>query len=364
MKNISLLIKPVSARCQYRCRYCFYDKLASTRSEKDLGIMQNETVFSLISSVFAHKPRYVSFVFQGGEPLLAGIGFYETFIDTVDQFNTCNAHVQYSLQTNGALIDEKFCHFFKKHRFLIGLSLDGTKEMNDFNRIDAFGKSTFSATMAAARMLKKEGVMVNVLNVLTDQNARYGEKIYRFYRANGLDYMQFIPCIDEVGSKRNSLSPGRLATFLKTVFDLWYIDLINGRPSYIRQFENYVNLLCGLPAEDCSMNGYCGLYYVVEADGSLYPCDFYCVDEYRVGDLKTDDPFAITEKHRSFIDQSLVLPDKCKSCKYFILCRGGCRRDRQSPEQINKYCDGYYDFFDYTYNRLLYIAEQIKHKHS
>ncbi len=363
MKNISLLIKPVSAQCQYRCRYCFYDKLAATRSEKGFGVMNDETVLSLISSVFAQSPRNVSFVFQGGEPLLAGISFYETFVNTVDRYNTCHARVQYSLQTNGALIDRDYCRFFKKHCFLIGLSLDGTKKMNDFNRVDAFGKSTFSATMAAARMLKKEGVMLNVLNVLTDQNARYGEKIYRFYRANGLDYMQFIPCIDDFGAEHSSLSPQRLATFLKTVFDLWYLDLINGHPSYIRQFENYVNLLCGLPAEDCSMNGCCGLYFVVESDGSIYPCDFYCLDEYRIGSLETGYRFEITEKHRAFIDRSHILPDKCKSCRYFMLCRGGCKRDRQDTDQINKYCEGYYAFFDYAYERLWRIAEQIGRSH-
>ncbi len=363
MKNISLLLKPVSGKCQYRCRYCFYDRLAENRFDKHLGLMQDETVISMISSVFDQHPYSVSFVFQGGEPLLAGLRFYENFVWTVDKYNTRHARIQYSLQTNGALIDRDYCRFFKDHDFLIGLSLDGTEEINDLNRVDALGNSTYLPTVAAAHMLKNNGVMFNVLSVLTDQNAEYGEKIYKFFRENRFDYMQFIPCIDDFDCESSSLSPQGLSTFLKTVFDLWYSDFINGNPSYIRQFENYVGILCGLPAEDCSMNGCCGLYFVVESDGSIYPCDFYCTDEYRINSLKNKDPFEITNKHLAFINQSRTLPNKCKSCRYFTLCRGGCRRDRQNPEQINKYCEGYYDFFDHTYERLCRVANQIRHMH-
>ncbi len=169
MRNITLLIKPASARCQYRCRYCFYEEVSAQRSLKNCGMMVPETVSELLSKVFAPEPRNISFVFQGGEPLLAGREFYEEFVRLVQEKNACRAKVQYSLQTNGALLDEAYCRFFRQNGFLIGLSLDGPKELNDRNRVDCVGKSTFSATMDAARLLMRERVERNVLTVLTDK---------------------------------------------------------------------------------------------------------------------------------------------------------------------------------------------------
>lgn len=320
--------------------------------------MEQKTAEALISALFATSPDAVSFVFQGGEPLLAGLEFYRQFVNAVGKHNRTGARVSYSLQTNGALIDENFCRFFRKHNVLIGLSLDGPKELNDKNRLDQNGKSTFSAVMKGASLLREAGVEFNILTVLTDHNARYPEKLYRFFRANGFDYLQFIPCIGEGEAQR--LSPERLGSFLKRTFDLWYEDAAAGNPVYIRQFENYVTMLCGLPAEDCSMNGRCGVYYVAEADGSLYPCDFYCTDPHRLGSVFDPDPFSISQKHKEFLCRSHVIPENCQTCRWYALCRGGCYRDRSEDDRLNRYCKGYQAFFEYAEERLRRMASAIQ----
>ena len=360
MKHISLLIKPASSLCGYRCHYCFYEDVAANRAVKSCGIMQMDTVHAMLAALFAKKPRAVSFVFQGGEPLLAGRPVFEGFTAAVAVYNTDRAAVQYSIQTNGALVDPAFCDFFARHRFLVGLSLDGTKELHDLHRVDAQGEGTFSATMQAARLLKKSGVDFNILTVVTNENARYADKIYRFYRAQGFDHMQFIPCMDAFDGGREWLSPERMGAFLKKLYDCWMADIAKGHPAYIRQFENYLQRLCGHPAEDCSMNGRCGLYYVVEADGSLYPCDFYCLDAYRLGSVFDEDPFALSERHRQFLEESYQQAERCKTCRYLALCNGGCRRDRETADHLNRYCGAYYTFFEHAYDGLCRLAAALR----
>ena len=153
------------------------------------------------------------------------------------------------------------------------------------------------------------------------------------------------------------LSAECYADFLKNIFDLWYDDLIQGNYVSIRQFDNYLSLLMGRYPENCAMGGICGEYYVIESNGDTYPCDFYCTDKHKLCNIKDEQALLMTNRHQDFIKQSYLIHNKCKSCNYYFLCRGGCKRDRGANYINNKYCKSYKSFFTYTLERLKKAAQ-------
>jgi uncharacterized protein len=155
------------------------------------------------------------------------------------------------------------------------------------------------------------------------------------------------------------LSAENYSYFLKELFDLWYDDYIKGEYISIRHIDNYIGILLGNPPENCAMCGVCGKYFVVEANGDIFPCDFYCKDELRLGSVFDDKPFDENEKQKQFIEQSFIIHRECEKCKYYPLCRGGCRRDRVNNLTENKYCSAYKEFFDYALERMLGIAKAL-----
>ena len=345
MKPLTLLIKPAAGLCNMDCAYCFYK---TARAGKENARMTHETADALIQKIRAYRPSALSVAFQGGEPLLAGLPFFRRFILRLKAAVSCP--VGFSLQTNGLLIDDAFASFFKEHGFLIGVSLDGDAKTNGRYRKDREGNGVFPRVMNAIGVLQKHGVEFNILSVVDDENAKDIARTYAFFKEQGLSYLQFIPCVDEGNGV--SLFPERYEAFLKTLFDLWYDDFVNGRYVSVRSIDNYIRILLGEAPESCANRGVCGGYFVVEADGNVYPCDFYCKDEYLLGTVFDPEPFAFNETYRAFAAPSAAIHAHCRDCAYRVLCRGGCRRDRTEDGTRNVYCNAYQRFFAYAADRL------------
>lgn len=250
--------------------------------------------------------------------------------------------------------------FFKEHNFLIGISLDGNATTNNRYRCDKNGNSVLPQILTAVSLLKKHGVDFNILSVIDDENAKDISMTLKYFMKHGFKNLQFIPYVDEGNSI--SLSENNYEYFLKTSFDFWYEEFINGNFVSVRHIDNYIGILTGNPPENCAMCGTCGHYYVIEANGDIYPCDFYCKEEFRLGSIFDENPFISNEKHKDYIEKSYLIHEKCKDCKYYILCRGGCRRDRTDDYMQNKYCKSYYNFFDYAADRMAFIARSIKNE--
>ena len=366
--SLSLLIKPAAGLCNIRCTYCFYRDLSESRANK---IMARETADKLIERALGSGADNIIFAFQGGEPSLAGLDFFEHFVSGVNAQNTGKINISYAVQTNGIAIDRKFADFFKANNFLVGLSLDGTKETHDFFRTDVNGGATFSKILKCAELLSKTGVEYNILTVVTAQAAKHIEKIYNFYKKRGFFYLQFIVCLDPLERREPdfySLTPELYERFLIKLFDLWYADLTAGNYVSVRFFDNLVRAAAGEPCEQCGMSadGSCPGQFVVEADGSVYPCDFYCLGEWRMGDI-----FAMSfeELNNSanmlkFRETSELNSSKCAECELFKLCRGGCRRDREesiyNQAGENKFCGALYNFFSYAEPMLLKISKMLR----
>ncbi|QNK40317.1 anaerobic sulfatase maturase [Caproicibacter fermentans] len=369
MKNISFLIKPASSLCNLCCRYCFYDDVSGKRSVKILGCMSEETAELLIRSAFetVDPGGEISFAFQGGEPTLAGLDFFQKFVALEDRHKRPGVRVSHTIQTNGMALDDDWVDFLRKHGFLVGLSVDGTKDLNDLYRMDHNGKGTWNRVIGAWKLLKKNKVEVNLLCVVTGQCARSPQKVYNTLKRLGVRYLQFIPCLDplekERGNEPYSLLPEAYGKFLCGLFDAWYLDWQKGEYVSVRLFDDYVHLLMGMPSGSCATSGSCGSYIVVEADGSLYPCDFYVLDEWRLGTLQNTSLADAADGALwcKFQSDGQKKPDACDGCKWYFICQGGCKRDWQSMNGRveNYYCPAFRRFFEYAAPRLAEIAQTV-----
>lgn len=361
MPNLSLMIKPASSLCNLSCEYCFYRDVSEHREHLGFGKMSQETAELLIEKALAFADGHpVAFAFQGGEPTLCGLPFFEHFTETVKRKNSKNSPVFYSIQTNGTQIDDEWAQFFHDRQFLVGLSLDGDLAGNKFRKKPS-GQNSFYQILTAAEILKKHQAEFNILTVLTGYCAENGERIYRYFRQKGFRYLQFIPCLRPFGSKEESelyMTPDQYADFLIRVFNLYVKDYVRGQYVSVRQFDNWVRLFLGQQTEQCGILGHCSHQFVAESNGNIYPCDFYCTDEYLLGNIHETDfrTMANSKTAVEFIKESLSVPERCQKCPVYPLCRaGGCKRTQQSTD----YCAAYKKFFSACLPLFrVFIAEQ------
>jgi len=337
------------------------------RGQAHFGVMSRETLEILTRKVLAFSEGHCVLGFQGGEPTLAGLEFFETAIQLQKQYNVTNARILNTIQTNGYAVTEQWARFFADHKFLVGLSLDGLEDIHNINRVDAAGAGTFARVMETAGLFDRFKVDYNILTVANGQTAQHVNRIYKFYQERRFRYLQFIACLDplgeEPGNHEFSLTAQQYGRFLCSLFDLWYNDVRKGRQPYIRMFENHLAVLVGQEPESCDMRGICQNQYVVEADGSVYPCDFYVLDEYRLGSIVTDGILDLYIKSAGFTEASRRRPDGCGECKFHALCRGGCRRHRTIDDAghvKNYFCSAYKQFFAHSVKRLSEIAAMIR----
>lgn len=369
MPPIQLLIKPASGNCNLRCKYCFYSDEMQNRETDNYGMMSLQTLETLVKKTLEFADESCGFAFQGGEPTLSGLGFFQALITFQEQYNTKHVKISNSIQTNGYGLDVSFAEFFARHKFLVGISLDGTKYTHDTYRLSAKGEGSFGDVMNTIELFDRHSVDYNILTVVNRRTAEKISKIYSFYGKNGFRYQQYIACLDplgeEPGSREYSLTPDIYGDFLTELFDLWYLDWQKGRQPYIRMFENYIGILMGYVPEACDQRGMCSIQYVVEADGSVYPCDFYVMDPYRIGNFNEDSIEEMTDRGRKsgFIETSLENKQECERCQYGFLCRGGCRRNRLVGEDgtlgVNYFCKSYQRFFAATLPRMREIGARM-----
>ena len=364
MQPLNVLIKPVSSACNLNCSYCFYADLSRKRETASYGVMSLETLEQTVKRIFEYAESECTIAWQGGEPTLAGLSFFRAYLALEKKYNTRNVRVTRCLQTNGYHLDEEWASFLAENEFLTGLSLDGTRALHDTFRRTPEGGETFSSILETARLFDRFGVAYNLLTVVNRQTAASAEEIYRFYQETGFHYQQYIVCLDPVGEEPGqrpwSLTPSDYGSFLIKLFDLWYQDCLLGRAPYIRQFENYLDLLLGIPPESCEQRGSCGLQTVIEADGSVYPCDFYASDAYCLGNLTQSSLEALrqTRRQKDFLERSLPIPDVCKNCPFYALCRNGCFRHRLPSSGVNYFCEGYQSFFSHALPFLQELARK------
>lgn len=368
---LNFLIKPASSSCNMRCKYCFYRDVADNRSTHSFGVMSEETLSAFLKNVFLYAKVPISFTFQGGEPTLAGADYFKKFHALVEKYNDRRLPLSFSLQTNGYAISPELCEIFSKYKYLLGVSLDGDRELHNSLRPDAKGAPSYDKVNAAIKLFDSYKIDYNILTVITEEVAARGAEVYRHLRDRGFRFLQFIPFVpDFLGQGCDcdfTLTNTSYAHFLTATFAEYYRDFISGRYVSVRQFDNFVRIAAGLSAECCGMGGSCNASLVVEADGGVYPCDFYVLDKWKMGNITTDTPDVLLSSPAAaeFVASSRVIYEECRKCPYFSICRGGCRRHRESTEGLvdkNRYCDAYRSFFEESLPLIMDMARRIKVK--
>jgi len=366
MPPLSLLIKPVSGACNLSCRYCFYADEMRLREKANYGRMTPETLEILVRRAFAYAEGSVSFAFQGGEPTLAGVGFYRNLLELEEKYNTRGLTVSNSIQTNGVDLSDELLRLFAEHSFLVGVSLDGPQEVHDRYRLDPAGRPTWDRVRATLSRMEELGVEHNLLCVVHEEVAQRPRETLSAMAPER--YLQFIPCLDSWGEEPSSwsLGPETYLHFLRETFAVYAERFFRGDFLSIRNFDNYLGILLGQPPENCAMQGRCGVYFLIESDGSAYPCDFYVLDEYRLGNVR-EDSFRKLERSpvgEAFRQASVPVRDECRACRWYALCRGGCRRERETvlgqPLSLNRFCGVYRTFFAEAYPTLLKMAKEVQ----
>ncbi|MCP1222780.1 anaerobic sulfatase maturase [Sebaldella sp. S0638] len=363
IRNLQLMIKPASSRCNINCGYCFYNETARNREISDYGGMKEETIKEIIrkASEFCGSGT-CGIGFQGGEPMLRGIEFYKKIMDYIKE-EKMETNFVFTIQTNGILINEEWAEFLRENNFLTGISLDGTETIHNSNRKNHSGQGTFNEVMNSVELLKQYEADFNILTVVTKELAENIEEVYRFYKKNDFHYLQFIPYIEteeNMKSEKYMLSAEVYGDFLNRLFDLWYDDLINDRGVSIRYFDNIVGLFLGYPYEACDMRGVCSCQNIIESDGSIYPCDFYVYDDYKLGNINenTFEEIIQSKKTEKFIMESLVHNKECMQCEYRNLCCNGCKKHRDNNNK-NRFCETYKEFFGKHTDKFYKIREML-----
>ena len=332
MKYFSMLIKPASSLCNLRCRYCFYCDVAENRKIPSYGVMSEETMNILIDKTlgFFREEVTITFAFQGGEPTVAGLDYFRRFIRRVNLKKKSYHQIQYALQTNATLLNDEWIRFLKQNRFLVGVSLDGYALQHDAMRPDAKGQGTFARILENIEKLRQAKINFNILTVLTRQLAEHQKELFDFYLRQHLDYIQLIPCLPPLEDQNDpySLTPQTFFRFYDEFFQLWLEELKQDHYISVTLFDNLIPLFDGVPPQQCGFLGFCSMQFVVESDGSVYPCDFYVLDEYKLGNLR-DCSLADLSKSKilsGFLQGPRRSTKLCETCRYAQICHGQCKR--------------------------------------
>ncbi|MDO5732402.1 MAG: SPASM domain-containing protein [Eubacteriales bacterium] len=362
---MNVLIKPAGAACNLACAYCFYCQLAKQRQVKSCQFLAWSDMAAFLDAAFKRAIPQLNLTFQGGEPTLRGLDFYRQVVSYVKEKSPASMRVNYAIQSNASLIDRAWARFLRDEEFLVGISLDGPPAIHDRYRRSHTGQASFEAVWSGIEALRAEQVSFNILTVVHRDLAVAIDEVYAFYREAGFEYQQYIACLDPIGDRGAaawSLSPEVYGDFLIRLFDLWFDELCAGHYRSIGFFDQLILLLRGQLPTVCGMLGVCTAQYVIEADASVYPCDFYCSDAYLLGSIH-DGLERLDERRRAlqFLESSYALPPKCQRCRYLQVCRGQCRRQRDDGAELglNYFCRAYQRFFDACFERLLLCAKRL-----
>ncbi len=368
MPPLTMMIKPVSGLCNMRCPYCFYADEMENRSTKLFEPMNDILLEKLVKRAMTYTDGQVTFAFQGGEPTLAGAEFYQKLLFFEDKYKRNNIRIHHALQTNGLNLQDDLLDVLKKGNFLLGVSLDGTKILHDEKRVDAKKEGTYDRIEKNIERIKQKGIDYNILCVVDKRIASHPVEVFENLKSH--QFMQFIARLEPFSLEQdeNTLTGEMYGRFLVEMFKQYKDAFYSGHPVSIRIFDNYIGMLMGMPPESCAQTGKCSVGFLVESNGDTFPCDFYALDEWKLGNIKEDSLFKMikSKNAESFVLSSLDKNEKCVSCPYLSMCRSGCRREREGENglTLNRLCEGYKMFFEHCLNDLKQLAIDVDKKGS
>ena len=372
-----IMAKPRGAICNLDCDYCFY--LRKEALYPDGSFRMSDRTLEIYTRQYIHSQRTpeVNFAWQGGEPTLMGLDFYRKALAYQKKYARPGMQIENALQTNGTLLDDEWCQFLFENHFLVGISLDGPREMHDLYRRDKGRSPTFNRVLHAIELLKKHRVDFNILTCVSAANVAWPLEVYHFLRDEvGAEFIQFIPIVEreaEGGTQAENLLTPRSVTgeqygdFLIAIFDEWVRRDV-GRV-FVQLFDTALGRWLGAPGGLCVFQESCGLALALEHNGDLYACDHFVDAGHRLGNL-LQSPLAELvggeQQHQFGLEKQTTLPRYCRECPVLFACNGGCPKDRTdlTPDGeagLNHLCAGFKNFFthiDPSMRRMVNLLQQ------
>lgn len=360
----TIIVKTTGSRCNLRCSYCFY--LNKELQYPTEGVMDDNTLEVLIRQVMEQSGNSIGLVWQGGEPTLAGPGFFKNAVDLMIRYGGSSAkEVSNLLQTNGYSLHPELYPVMSQYNFLVGLSIDGPEDIHDFHRKTPNGKGSFRQVMQTWNRLQQSGIATNILACVTSRSAREPDRMYRFFREHSMDWLQFIPVAEHAPDGKlsgYSVTPSLWGAFMCKIFDLWHHDhSVNGNAPSIRFIENALHAHLGMAIPECTYSTGCGSYLVVEHNGDVFSCDYLVGDSTHLGNIHCHRLFDLLngEQHNAFATEKVNLPEVCGHCQWKTFCYGGCLKYRD-PEGKYLFCESWKQFLQHSEFRIKELVLKLK----
>ncbi len=362
-----VMAKPVGSSCNLSCSYCYY-------LSKEKGRMSDALLEEFIrQNTEAQTQPEILFTWHGGEPLLLPIIYYARALELQQKY-AHGRHIDNCLQTNGTLLNDEWCQFFREHNFLIGISIDGPEPMHNTFRQD------FEHTLRGIRLLQKHGVEWNAMATVNSRNADNPIEFYHFFKDLGCKYLQFTPVVERTNPQQalesvaqdskewtknasittESVEPLQWGRFLTGLYDEWIKEDVGS--IFVQLFDATLANWVGQPPGLCSMSALCGLSPALQPDGSLYSCDHFVFPSYKLGNIhhQTIAEMMYGQQQQRFMRTKVdSLSQRCRECAYLFACHGECPRNRFLSGNENYLCEGYRMFFRHVSPTMNFMAQEL-----
>lgn len=389
-KPFYTMAKPVGSTCNLDCTYCYYLEKSKLYPEKSSTLMSDEILHAYIKSyIEAQMSTEVMFTWHGGEALLRGLDFYKQAIKYQKFYaHKHNIRIANSLQTNGILLNDKWCEFFRENNFLIGISIDGPLELHDFYRKSRSGKPSMALVYKGLKLLQKHGVEYNILAVVNNLNSQYPLEVYEFFKQSGARYIQFTPIVERAIKKaapdqlkltppetqenvevtKWSVDPIAYGKFLCAIFDEWVKKDVG--TYYVINFDAMLANWMRVPPPICVFAETCGHALAMEHNGDVFACDHYVFPEFKRGNIKSKTLYEMAyspEQMKFGKDKKDKLPKQCRECTYLFACHGECPKNRIATTKngepgLNYLCNGFKLFYKHIEPYMEFMAEELRQK--
>jgi uncharacterized protein len=382
------MTKPIGPICNLDCKYCFYLEKEVLYPAVSKWAMRDDVLEAYVRQYIQSQPAdVIHFAWQGGEPTLLGVDYFRKVVEFQARFAN-GKNIENALQTNGTLLNDAWGEFLAEHRWLVGISIDGPREMHDAYRVDKGGQPTFDRVLRGIEVLNKHRVAFNTLTTVHRANMHRPLEVYRFLREIGSGYMQFIPIVERIsqGAAPHGLSliaPGfagdavvapwsveaeSYGRFLCSIFDEWVRKDV-GRV-FVQLFDVSLEMWMGMEASLCVFRRTCGSELAMEHSGDVYSCDHFVYPENKLGNIMEAalDTMADSSQQRSFgTSKNDTLPQYCRQCEVRFACNGECPKHRflttpQGEPGLNYLCAGYKMFFKHIDPCMRFMAEELRHQ--
>ena len=382
-KPLYVMLKPVGALCNLACDYCYYLEKSKLYTHNPRHVMSDELLERFIKEYIESQTMpQVMFTWHGGETLMRPLSFYKRAVELQKLYGR-GRQIDNSIQTNGTLLTDEWCEFFRENNFLVGISIDGPQDFHDEYRRNKMGAPSFHKVMQGISLLKKHGVEYNCMAVVNDYNADYPLEFYNFFKEIGCEFLQFAPIVERLKDDKSSstalasakdkeaeladfsVSPQQWGNFLCTIFDEWVKKDVG--KLYIQLFDSTLANWVGEQPGVCTMAKTCGHAGVMEFNGDVYSCDHFVFPEYKLGNIYNE-PLAsmmYSDKQLKFgTDKFDKLPKQCKECNVLFACNGECPKNRFTYDKYGEYglnylCEGFYKFFNHVAPYMDFMKKEL-----